>query len=130
VEPAWITKTVVLAIHEEQLAEHGGLRGLRDAGALDTALARPQQLFNYASPDPVELAASYAFGLARNHPFSDGNKRTSFVVTELFLELHGLVLNAGDVEVVAAWMALADGKMSESELAAWLHERVRSSVVE
>jgi death-on-curing protein len=125
VEPSWISKTVVLAIHQEQLAEHGGLAGLRADGALDLALARPQQLFAYATPDVVDLAAAYAFGLARNHPFSDGYKRTSFVVTALFLDVHGLVLDAAEVEIVAAWTALADGTMSERELSAWLRERAR-----
>ena len=92
----WIAPSVLLAVHEEQLAEHGGASGMRDAGLFDSALARPQQLAAYAEPDIAALAAAYGWGLARNHPFIDGNKRIAFVVTELLLQLNGFELTASD----------------------------------
>lgn len=118
--PVWVERPVVLAIHDAQLAEHGGLAGLRDDNALDSALARPRHLDAYGEPGPPDIAAAYAFGLARNHPFGDGNKRTSFVVTELFLALNGLALTASDEEVVRTWLALASAGFAEPALAAWL----------
>lgn len=122
-QPRWIPKAVVLAIHDEQLAEHGGGRGLRDDGLLEAALARPRNLFHYGdAPDLAALAAAYAYGLAKDHPFIDGNKRTSFVVCELFLALNGQELGLDDAEAVATWLTLASGGMTEAELA----ELVRS----
>jgi death on curing protein len=122
--PKWVLKAVVLAIHDEQIAEHGGAVGLRDEGLLDSALARPKNLHSYKKADLSRLAASYAYGIARNHPFVDGNKRTSLVVAETFLALNGLELVADDMECLDAWNRLASGKMAEEELARWLHARV------
>jgi death-on-curing protein len=123
-DPVWLEKAVVLAIHDEQMAEHGGRPGVRDMGLLESALDRPLNMFNYQSPDLVQLAACYGFTLARNHPFADGNKRTSAVVTELFLELNGFRFTATDAAVVTTWLALADGSMDENELVAWLRHNV------
>lgn len=113
----WIRRDVVLAIHDEQGAEHGGQPGLRDAGLLDSALARPMNAAAYGEPDVPALAAAYAYGLARNHPFLDGNKRTALVVAELFLELNGWRLAATDAECVLTFVALAAGEVSEPDLA-------------
>jgi death-on-curing protein len=120
----WVEKSVVLAIHDEQLAEHGGADGVRDEGALDSALARPQQLVAYGEGDPdiIDMAATLAFGIACNHAFVDGNKRVSSVVTELFLEMNGYELTASDAEVVQTWVALAGHKMTEAEMALWLRK--------
>lgn len=123
--PTWVQRATVLAIHDEQLAEHGGLAGLRDTNALDSALARPQQLEAYGEPTIFDLAASYAFGLARNHAFVDGNKRVSFVVAELFLALNGYELAGSDSDVVDTWLKLAAGEMSEVELSVWLSHNAR-----
>ena len=117
---AWIQPAVLLAVHDEQLAEHGGPAGLRDAALLESALARPQQLAAYGQPDVAALAASYGFGLARNHPFVDGNKRTAFIAIELFLALNGHELRASDVDCVTTMLALAAGELSEDALAAWI----------
>src|SRR3546814_16581928 len=105
----WISAEVAMAAHAEQLAEHGGGEGVRDAGLLESAMARPQNLAAYHEPDAAELAAAYAYGIARNHPFVDGNKRTAAVVSETFLVLHGYVLTATDAELVVAFLALAAG---------------------
>lgn len=121
--PVWLLKSVVLAIHVEQLAEHGGLSGLRDEALLDAALDRPKNLLAYGEPDIFDLAAAYAFGIARNHAFLDGNKRTSFVAAELFLALNGYGSNADDAECVVTWLALAEGSLSETQLADWLRAR-------
>jgi death on curing protein len=119
--PIWLLREVILAVHEEQLAEHGGLAGIRDAGMLDFALARPEQLFAYgAKPDIAQLAAAYGFGIARNHPFAGGNKRTAFVAIELFLALNGYDFNASDEDCVLTILALAAGEMEEAQLAAWV----------
>ena len=123
-EPVWIPKEVVLAIHDEQIAEHGGLAGLRDAGLLDSALARARNLFAHEGSDIVALAAAYGFGIARSHPFNDGNKRTSAVVTELFLVLNGIELKASDAEVVRVWLALAQGSLGESGFLSWLRAHI------
>lgn len=119
----WVAASVVLAVHDEQLAEHGGPAGLRDEGLLESALARPRNLLAYGSPDLAALAAAYAFGIVRDHPFADGNKRVSLIVTELFLALNGLTLTADDAECVLTWRSLAAGRMREEEFAAWLRER-------
>lgn len=116
----WIEESVVWAVHEAQLAEHGGLAGVRDAGLLASALARPLNLAAYGDADAAALAAAYAFGIARNHPFLDGNKRTAFVCTELFLALNGFALLAEDASCVSTMLALAGGELPETELAAWL----------
>ena len=116
----WIDPTVVLAIHEEQLAEHGGSPGVRDVGLLESALARPMNLAAYGEPDVAELAASYGFGIARNHPFVDGNKRTAFVSVELFLRLNGYRLSADDSACVLTMLAVAAGEMDEENFADWL----------
>jgi death-on-curing protein len=124
--PAWILKATVLALHDEQIAEHGGLAGIKDEGLLESALARPENLYAYGKPDIIELAAAYGFGIARNHAFVDGNKRTSLVVTGLFLDLNGWELTATDAEVVGVWMALADSQsdMTETKFTDWLREKV------
>lgn len=116
----WLSRELVQAIHDEQLAEHGGAPGLRDPGLLDSALARPLNLAGYGQPDIAELAASYAFGLARNHPFLDGNKRTAFVALELFLSLNGVALTATDADAVTTMLALAAGEPPEEQLAEWV----------
>jgi death-on-curing protein len=123
-EPEWVLKSIVLALQREQLAEHGGSPGLRDEGLLESALDRPANLFRYGNPDLAHLAAAYAFGLAKNHPFIDGNKRTSYVATRLFLMLNGADLAAAPAERVRIWLALAAGEMTEEQLAAWLREHM------
>ena len=115
----WVALEVAQAAHLEQLAEHGGGTGVRDARLLDSAMARPQNLLAYGSPDAADLAAAYAYGIARNHPFVDGNKRTAAVVSETFLVLNGYELAANDAELVVAFLALAAGELSEEELADW-----------
>jgi death on curing protein len=116
----WIGEALVLAIHDEQLAEHGGQAGVRDVGLLSSALARPVNLAAYGDPDVFDLAAAYAFGIARSHPFIDGNKRTAFVTAAVFLLDHGYAIDAGDTTVVATILALSEGSMSEADFAAWL----------
>jgi death on curing protein len=121
----WIESAVVLAIHEAQLAEHGGIAGIRDEGLLSSALSRPQNLAAYDDePDAASLAAAYAFGIARNHPFLDGNKRTAFVVMELFLNLNGWVLTADDADCISTMLRLASGDLSEKSLAGWLRDHL------
>ncbi|HEX2763318.1 MAG TPA: type II toxin-antitoxin system death-on-curing family toxin [Allosphingosinicella sp.] len=115
----WLDSELATAIHAEQLAAHGGGEGTRDPGALESALARPQNSAAYGEPDAADLAASYAFGIARNHPFVDGNKRTAAVVSETFLNLNGYDLEATDAEVVVAFLALAAGELTEDEMADW-----------
>ena len=119
-EPVWIEPHEALAIHDEQLAEHGGPTGVRDPGLLESALARPRHLLAFGSPDLAAMAAAYAFGIARNHPFVDGNKRTAFVVTVTFLALNGVELEFEPVEGLRTFEALAQGTISEDELASWL----------
>jgi death on curing protein len=119
----WVALSAVLAIHEEQLAEHGGLDGIRDRGLLESALHRPRDLQSYGQPDLADLAAAYAFGTARNHPFLDGNKRTSAVVTRLFLRLNGHDLDATQAERLAIWLALGAGET----LADWMRSRLVKS---
>jgi death-on-curing protein len=123
--PVWLTRDVVLAIHEEQLAEHGGGEGVRDLGLMESALARPQNLAAYGEPDIPALAAALGFGLARNHPFVDGNKRTAYVAVETFLVLNGLDLVAGDAECVVVMLDLAAGELPEEEFANWLRDNTR-----
>lgn len=116
----WIEESVVWAVHEAQLAEHGGLAGVRDAGLLPSALSHPINLAAYGDADAATLAAAYAFGIARNRPFLDGNKRTAFVCAELFLALNGTALIADDANCVNTMLALAAGELPEAEFAAWL----------
>ncbi|HLV07572.1 MAG TPA: type II toxin-antitoxin system death-on-curing family toxin [Croceibacterium sp.] len=123
----WIAAEVALAAHAEQLAEHGGGEGVRDMGLFESAMARPRNLAQYAEPDAAALAAAYAFGLARNHPFVDGNKRTAAVVSETFLVINGFVLGATDAEVVVVFESLAAGELSEDELADWFREHISAS---
>ncbi|MFG1208993.1 type II toxin-antitoxin system death-on-curing family toxin [Xanthobacter flavus] len=127
-EPRWVTKAVVLAVHDAQLAEHGGGRGVRDEGLLETALDRPKNRYHYmqqdeggqeqmSASDVAALAAAYAYGIAKNHPFVDGNKRTSFVVCELLLALNGYDLTMDDATAVKTWLALAASELREEDLA-------------
>lgn len=120
----WVLPQTVLALHDEQIAEHGGISGTRDQGLLDSALNRPINRASYEEPTLAELAAAYGYGLARNHPFLDGNKRTAFVVTELFLMLNGYSLEADDADCLMTFLALAEGTVSEAELRIWLDERI------
>lgn len=120
----WVSSALAMAAHDEQLAEHGGAEGIKSAALLDSALARPKNLVAYGDPDVAALAASYAFGVARNHPFVDGNKRTALVVAETFLILKGYGLGASDAEAVVAILALAAGDIDESELAGWFREHL------
>ena len=119
-QPIWLDRTDCLALHEMMLAQHGGRAGVRDEGLLDSALAKPQNLFAYGSPTLQEMAASYAAGLVLNHPFLDGNKRTGFMVAVTFLELNGLVFTASEESVVEKTLALAAGKLKEAGYASWL----------
>lgn len=123
----WLEKEDVLLIHDRQLAEHGGSAGLRDEGLLESALARPRQLQAYGDPAPdlADLAASLACGLARNHAFVDGNKRTAAVCCESFIELNGATLEAGDVELYEQYLAVAEGKVTERAFAAWVRDRLQ-----
>jgi death-on-curing protein len=130
----WIGVEVALAAHAEQLAEHGGGEGVRDHALLESAMARPRNLAAYGQPVYPErsrraaaLAAAYAYGIARNHPFVDGNKRTAAVVSETFLVLNGYRLTASDAEVVVAFLSLAGGELSEEEMAAWFRDRMETS---
>ena len=120
----WVAVSVAEAAHLEQLAEHGGGEGVRDARLLDSAMARAQNLHAYGEPDAASLAAAYAFGIARNHPFIDGNKRTAAVIAETFLALNGYRLNATDAELVVTIVALAAGELSERELADWFRDHL------
>jgi death on curing protein len=122
----WITTAVVLAIHDAQIVEHGGSEGLRDHNLLESALARPRNLFAYGSPRPdlAALAAAYAFGIARNHAFIDGNKRTSLIVTQTFVNLNGMDLAADDAEMLQVWSDLGAGNLSEEALADWIRKKL------
>ena len=119
-EPVWVLREVVLMAHEQSLAEFGGAAGIRDEGLLDSALGKPQNLLAYGKPSLFDLAASYGFGLVKNHPFIDGNKRTGFVVAVIFLQFNGWRLEAGEVDATLRTLALAAGEMTEAAYAAWL----------
>ena len=120
-EPHWLTRLVLDAVHHDQLREHGGRPGVRDEGLLESALARPQQKWHYGGkPDLPALAAAYAFGLAQNHPYIDGNKRVAFLAMVTFLGLNGYDFDAQDVDVVDTILGLAAGRLSEDELADWV----------
>ncbi len=119
-EPEWIRREVVFGLHELSLSQHGGSGGLRDEGLLDSALGRPLHLFAYGHPSIFDLAACYAFGLVKNHPFIDGNKRTGFVAAVLMLEINGYEFTANEADAALRTLALAAGEMTESAYAAWL----------
>lgn len=123
----WIDPAVLRAVHDEQLAEHGGAPGTRDEGLFESALARPRQLAAYGDPDVADLAASYGYGLARNHPFVDGNKRTAFVAVELFLALNGHDLTADDGDCVLTMLRVAGGELGEADFAAWIRRHVEAA---
>lgn len=122
----WVSQDILLAVHDEQVAEHGGAAGLRDEGFLVSAIARPQHLLAYGNTNAAQLAAAYAFGIARNHPFVDGNKRTACVTAELFLALNGLVLTADDMSATLTMLQLAAGDMDEDAYAAWLRRHLQA----
>ena len=125
-EPRWVSHAVVMAIHEAQLAEHGGSAGIRDQGLLESALARPRQTFAYIDDATLpRMAAAYAFGLAKNHAFLDGNKRTAWVVCAVFMELNGLTVVASQAEVVTTMLGESDSSVSEEAFVAWLERNSR-----
>lgn len=122
-EPTWLSRVVVDAIHTDQMREHGGLPGIRDENVLESALARPQQKWQYDNrTDLPMLAAAYAFGLVKNHPYRDGNKRIGFLAMVTFLGVNGYGFSATDAEVVTEILALADGSVSEEALADWIRQ--------
>lgn len=122
----WIATEVAVEVHREQLIEHGGSHGIKDFGSLESAMARPLQLAVHAGPDVAALAAAYAYGIVRNHPFVDGNKRTAAVISEAFLDLNGFGLGASDAELVVAFVDLAAGALDERELADWFRTHIVS----
>ena len=120
----WVEANVALAIHDRQLAEHGGLDGVRDRGAVESALARPQNLAAYGEPDAADLAAAYAFGIARNHDFADGNKRTAWVVARLFLADNDRTLRFDPIDAIRTMEGVAAGTIDEAQLARWFRDRI------
>ena len=124
IEPSWLEVEVALAVHDRQLSEHGGGAGLRDRGALESALSRPINRWAYGGDEPASLAAAYAYGLARNHPFVDGNKRTAWVLARLFLALNGCELVFEPADAIAIVLRLAAGELPEEELADWFRARL------
>lgn len=125
--PVWVLRETVLTLHEQSLAEFGGAAGIRDEGLLDSALGKPEYLFRYGKPTVFDLAASYGFGLVKNHAFIDGNKRAGFITAVTFLELNGYRFLATEAEAAVRTLALAAGEMSEKEFAAWLKKNSRRS---
>lgn len=123
-EPVWLDATDAIAIHDRQLAEHGGGSGVRDMGLLESALARPLNRGTYGDDDPAALAAAYAFGVARNHPFVDGNKRTAWVLARLFLALNGHELRFVAEDAITTMLALAAGEIAEEAMADWFRVRI------
>ena len=123
----WLSTKLVQAIHDEQLRQHGGAIGLRDLGMLESALARPLNRAGYGDPDIAELAALYAIGIARNHPFVDGNKRTAYVALETFLEMNGCMFGATDADVVITTLRLAGNDISDDDFIAWVRLHARAS---
>ena len=125
-EPAWLNRTIIEALHADQIREHGGQLGLRDAGLLESALARPQNVWTYEPDADLQvLAAQYGLGLAKNHAFLDGNKRVAFVAMNVFLILNGLEIEAPEPIVVATMLDVAEGKTDHAGLVAWLHTATR-----
>ena len=122
----WLSRQLILAIHDEQLAEHGGAIGVRDEGLLDSALARPLNRAGYGEPDTAELAALYAIAIARNHPFVDGNKRTAFAALFTFLALNGMVFEPPEVDAAMAVLQLASGEMDDEEFTAWVRANTQT----
>ncbi|GLT02454.1 death-on-curing protein [Sphingobium jiangsuense] len=122
-EPVWIETELALAIHDRQLAEHGGPTGLRDASGLESALARPRNRWVYGETDICALAAAYAYGLARNHPFIDGNKRTAWVLARLFLALNGVAIQFIAEDAIRIVLSLASGEIDEEKLSDWFRAR-------
>ena len=123
-EPIWLSRHSLELLHSESIAEHGGADGLRDEGLFESALARPRNLAVYGTPDAAALAAAYGFGLAKNHPFVDGNKRIALVAVETFLMLNGFALTADDAQTVLVMLSVASGSFSEDELADWLRKNI------
>jgi len=123
-EPRWLTRVVVDAIHADQLRQHGGLAGVRDDNVLESALARARQKWSYDERDIAVLAAAYGFGLARNHPYRDGNKRIALLVLATFLGINGYALETTDADVVTTMLNLADGSLGEEQLAEWIRGRI------
>ena len=123
-EFVWVTRHIAEAVHDRQLAEHGGGIGIRDVGMLESALARPQNLLHYGEPDLAAMAAAYAFGIARNHPFVDGNKRTAWVAARLFLRLNDGQLSFDKAEATVMMQQLAAGELTEVQIAAWFRKRL------
>lgn len=123
--PVWIPREMILAMHLRQLAEHGGGEGVRDEGMLDSALGRPQNKLAYGEPDIFELAAAYAYGIARNHPFVDGNKRTALVASFTFLFVNGYAMTSTQDENVRVFLTLAAGELGEEDLAGWFRNMAR-----
>lgn len=123
--PVWVLRETVLTLHEQSLAAFGGAAGIRDEDLLDSALAKPENLFAYGKPTIFDLAASYGFGLVKNHPFVDGNKRVGFIVAVVFLELNGHRFKATEAEAAVCTLALAAGEMSEVQYAGWLKANSR-----
>jgi death-on-curing protein len=126
-EPYWLTREECLALHEMMLSQYGGSEGLRDDNMLESALAKPRQLFAYGKPTMSDLAASYVFGVVKNHPFIDGNKRTGFMLGAGFLERNGYQFHASEAEAAVRTLALAAGEMTEAEYAAWLKVNSRKA---
>ena len=125
-EPLWLALDIALAIHDRQLSEHGGLSGVRDQGMLESALARPVNQWAYGEDDLARLAAAYAFGVARNHPFGDGNKRTAWVLARLFLKANGVEIRFAPQDAIDTVLALAAGALSEEELADWFRSHFKA----
>lgn len=123
--PVWVLRDTVLLLHEQLLAEFGGLAGIRDEGMLDSALGKPENLFAYGKPNLFDLAASYGFGLIKNHPFIDGNKRVAFLTALIFLELNGYKFQASEADAAVRTLALAAGELTESAYADWLKANSR-----
>lgn len=122
-EPVWVKESVVIAIHRRQLAEYGGIEGIRNEGLLESALFRPQNKFYYENPTIFELAAAYGYGIVKNHPFLDGNKRTSYIVKRTFLKLNSHDIQASEIEKYDMWIGLASGLINEDELSTWIEDK-------
>ncbi len=119
-EPYWLTREECLALHDMMLSDYGGIAGVRDENLLESALARPQQIFAYGKPNMTDMAAAYVAGVVKNHPFLDGNKRTGFMLGAGFLELNGFEFHAQEADAALRTLALAAGEMTEAEFAAWM----------